>query len=86
MNNGGIGMSDTKMEKINFEEIMVELEKTAQELESGELNLDESVEKFEQGMKLSKKASKVLEEAEKKITILLEKDGKIQEEEFKPGE
>ena len=36
----------------------------------------------EEGMKLSKECNKMLEDAEKKITILLEKDGKIEEEDF----
>jgi exodeoxyribonuclease VII small subunit len=58
------------------------LEKVVNELENGEMNLDESLVKFEQGMKLSKECNKMLEEAEKKITILLEKDGEIEEENF----
>ena len=58
-------------------------EKIVQELEKGELNLDDSINKFEEGMKLSKSASKYLEEAEKKITVLINsKDGEIAEEEF----
>ena len=46
------------------------------------MNLDESLVKFEEGMKLSKECNKMLEDAEKKITILLEKDGEIEEEDF----
>ena len=46
------------------------------------MNLDESLAKFEEGMKLSKECNKMLEDAEKKITILLEKDGEINEENF----
>ena len=46
------------------------------------MNLDESLVKFEEGMKLSKECNKMLEDAEKKITILLEKDGEIEEEGF----
>ena len=38
--------------------------------------------KFEQGMNLSKQCSKMLDDAEKKITILLEKNGEISEENF----
>ncbi|MGN1271022.1 MAG: exodeoxyribonuclease VII small subunit [Clostridia bacterium] len=69
--------------ELNFEETMQELEKIVQELEKGELNLDDSINKFEEGMKLSKNASKYLEEAEKKITVLINsKDGEITEEEF----
>ena len=66
----------------NFEESMQELEKIVQELENNNLNLDESVKKFEEGMTISKKCNEMLENAEKKITILLEKDGEISEEEF----
>ena len=43
--------------EINFEETMQELEKIVQELEKGDLNLDDSINKFEEGMKLSKSAS-----------------------------
>lgn len=68
--------------KLNFEEAMEALEQIAKELEKGDLNLEESVEKFEEGMKLSKKCNEILEEAEKKITILIENDGKLTEENF----
>ncbi len=70
------------MEKMSFEQAMKNLEQIALELESGNLNLEESLSKFEEGMKLSKKCNEILENAEKKITILLEKDGKLQEENF----
>ena len=67
---------------MNFEEAMKGLEKIAGELEKGDLNLDESVSKFEQGMKLSKICSEILENAEKRITILLKKDDEVTEENF----
>ena len=67
---------------MNFEENMESLEKVVQELEKGELNLDDSIKKFEEGMNLSKKCNEILEEAEKKITILIKKDDKIEEEDF----
>lgn len=70
------------MAKSNFEDSMEELEKIVVELESGKLNLDESINKFEQGIKISKDCNKILEDAEKKITILLEKNGNIEEENF----
>lgn len=68
--------------KANFEDTIKQLEQIANELEKGDLNLDESVSKFEEGMKLSKECSKILEEAEKRITILLKKDGEVVEENF----
>ena len=62
------------MANTNFEKNMSDLENIVTELEKGDLNLDESISKFEEGIKISKECNKILEEAEKKITILLEKD------------
>ena len=70
------------MSKENFEESMIKLEGIVTELENGKLNLDESVKKFEEGMKMAKQCNTILEDAEKKITILLEKDGELNEENF----
>ena len=66
----------------SFEENMEELEKVVAELEKGDLNLDDSVSRFEQGIKISKECSRILEEAEKKITILVKKDDEMKEENF----
>ena len=78
------------MEKKNkeekFEDSMNRLEEIAAELESGNLDLDASVKKFEEGMELSKKCNEELQNAEKKITMLIEKNGKIEEEEFETDE
>ena len=70
------------MSKENFEESMKKLEGIVTELENGNLNLDESVKRFEEGMKIAKQCNTILENAEKKITILLEKDGELKEENF----
>lgn len=67
---------------MKFEESMKKLETIVEELENGNLNLDDSVLKFEEGMKIAKQCNKILEESEKKITILLEEDGELKEEEF----
>lgn len=67
---------------MNFEETMKKLEAITGELEKGELNLEESVKMFEEGMELSKQASKILEESEKKINILIQDEDKIIEESF----
>lgn len=71
---------------LNFEETMKHLEEIAKELENGDLDLDSSVSKFEEGMKLSKKCNSLLEDAEKRITILLNDNGNLKEEDFKPEE
>ncbi len=69
--------------KKSFEEQITELEKIINELENGNLNLDDSVVKFEEGMKISKECNKMLENAEKKITILLNSEnGELKEEDF----
>ncbi len=74
------------MAKPNFEENIENLETIVKELEKGDLNLDDSISKFEQGIKIAKECNKMLEDAEKKITILLEKDGDVKEENFTSNE
>ena len=74
------------MEDMNFEEAMKKLEEIANELENGELNLEDSIKKFEDGMKLSKKCNEIIENAEKKITILLDKNGELEENNFQADE
>lgn len=74
-------------EKISFEDNMKKLEEIASELEKGDLDLDTSVSKFEQGMKISKECSEILEKAEKKITMLIKGDnGEVTEENFVQNE
>lgn len=73
-------------EENNFEEKMKDLENLVTKLEKGDLNLDESVNKFEEGMKLSKECNDILQKAEKRISILLEKDGDITEKDFNNNE
>jgi exodeoxyribonuclease VII, small subunit len=74
------------MEEINFEEAMKKLEQITAELEKGDLSLDESVKKFEEGIKLSKECNKILEDSEKRINILINNNGNITEENFLPKE
>lgn len=68
--------------QLSFEEAMEQLENIAVDLEKGDLNLDDSVAKFEDGMKIAKKCSKILDDAEKRITILLKDGDTIKEENF----
>lgn len=75
-----------KSKEMNFEEAMQELEKITRELEKGDLSLDESVKKFEKGMEVSKRCNEILENAEKKITILIKKDDEYVEENFIPDD
>lgn len=54
----------------DFESSLKELEKIVRELESGEVNLDDSLKKFEKGIELYKDCRQTLQSAEKKIKIL----------------
>ena len=64
------------MEDLTFEQAMEKLEKITSELEDENIDLDTSVKKFEEGMKLSQKCNKMLEDAEKKITVLVDGEEK----------
>jgi exodeoxyribonuclease VII small subunit len=73
------------MAKQTFENAIKRLEAIVQELESGDLTLDDALKKFQEGVKLSKFCSKKLDETEKKISILLkDEEGGIRAEPFLP--
>ena len=62
---------------VKFEDALARLESIATELENGDLPLDESLKIFEEGIRLSKTYLKMLDEAERKVEILIQdKDGK----------
>ena len=56
------------MEKIKFEDKLKELEKIINELESGEIDLDSSIEKYTKAMKLVKECDEKLNKIEETIT------------------
>jgi exodeoxyribonuclease VII small subunit len=64
------------MPKQNFENAMKRLEDIVRELESGEVSLEESLKRFEEGIKLSRLCSKKLDAIEKKVSILLQDEEK----------
>ena len=76
-------MSETKNQKKTIEESLSDLEKLVAELENGELELDEALKKFEQGVKLSRECQKTLQETEMKIKILMEGELKATDEKLK---
>lgn len=63
-----------KKQQSSFEDILSELEKIVQNLESGDLPLNESLEKFEKGVQLARQGQLQLEQAEQRIQILLNED------------
>ncbi len=66
-----------------FEELLTRLEDITTKLEKEEnISLDESMKLFEEGIQISKKCNQQIEEAEKKITILIKQNDEIKEENF----
>ncbi len=76
-------MNDQLMKK-TFEEALVRLEEIIQKLEKGELNLEESLTLFEEGIALARHCNAKLDEAQGKVEILLGiEDGITLTQEFK---
>jgi len=63
------------MAEKTFEEAMQRLEEIVHDLEDGQMPLEDALKVFEEGMKLSKFCSGKLEEAEKKVTLLVRQSG-----------
>lgn len=70
--------------EVKFEDKLKELENIINELESGEIDLDSSIEKYTYAMKLVKECDKKLKNIEDKVTKIISEDGI--EEEFKVEE
>lgn len=66
------------MAKKTFESALVRLEEITQELEDGELSLENSLKKFNEGIKLASYCSEQLTQAQKKVELLIEKDGELE--------
>ncbi len=70
------------MAEIKFEEVLKKLEKIVEDLEKGDLSLDEALKKYQEGIELSRLCSQRLDNAKKKIDILVK--SKKGEFELKP--
>ena len=73
-------MSPAKKNTQSIESRLTELEAILEELESGDLELDQALKKVEQGVKLSRECQKTLEDAELKIKILMDNELKETDE------
>lgn len=74
------------MAEIKFEESLKKLEKIVMDLEAGKLPLDESLKKYEEGIRLVQTCSKILEQAQKKVELLTKKEGSFQLKPFEEGQ
>jgi exodeoxyribonuclease VII small subunit len=63
--------------KIDFEKSLGQLEQLVGQMEVGDLSLEESLKAFEAGVKLTRECQQALNEAEQKVTLLMEKDGEL---------
>ena len=68
-----------------FEDCLQRLEKIVDELEKGNVPLEQALKLFEEGLRLSTSCRKELEEAEGKVEILLRQNGKLQPEPYDPA-
>ena len=69
-------------ESFAFEQSLAELETLVQNMESGDLSLEESLKAFEQGIKLTRGCQKALTDAEQKVQQLLTQNGELTTEPF----
>jgi exodeoxyribonuclease VII small subunit len=70
----------------DFETALAELEALVEKMEQGDLSLDESLQQFERGVQLTRSCQQALKDAEQKVQVLLEKDGKAALEPFADDE
>jgi exodeoxyribonuclease VII small subunit len=79
-------MTDKPVKKEKFEDYLRQVEETVKSLEGGKLGLEESIEKYETGIKALRQCYAILEQAEKKIQLLVkEKDGSLTAKDFDPS-
>ena len=71
---------------VDFEKSLERLEALVEEMESGDLSLEQMIKHFEEGSKLVTLCSGKLNEVEQKIEKLVKKGGALTAEPFKPGE
>ncbi|MBM4305824.1 MAG: exodeoxyribonuclease VII small subunit [Deltaproteobacteria bacterium] len=74
------------MPKDKFEDALNKLEKIVSRLEEGNISLEESLKLFEEGIRLSRFCNQKLDEAEKRVEILMKgKDGSLKGQPFDPS-
>jgi exodeoxyribonuclease VII small subunit len=77
-------MAKAKDKELNFEDSLGTLEKIVTQLESGDLPLERALELFEEGVGLARRCQTQLEEAERKVELLLRERGEIRTVPFEP--
>lgn len=75
-------VSKKKTTKIDFESAIKELENLVEQMEQGDITLEQSLENFERGIELTRACQKALQEAEQKVQILTQKQDQETVEDF----
>lgn len=75
-----------KDKNASFEEDMKKLQKIVDELSGGKLTLGESLKQYEEGVKVAQRCSALLNDAQRKVELLMKKDGSFQLQDFKEDE
>lgn len=70
---------ENKEKENNFEDKIRELEGIVKELEGGEVNLDDAIEKYTKAMKLAKECSSQLNKATEKVNKILKENGTLED-------
>ena len=70
---------EKKKDKVNFEENITKLETIVRELESGNVALDDALDKFNEAFKISKECDEKLKEVSESLNKVLNKDGNLEE-------
>lgn len=69
----------SKKPPFDFEQSLDQLQSTVQQLESGDLSLEDALRAFETGISLTRDCQQALNQAQQRITMLLEQNGQLQE-------
>ncbi|TWI55946.1 exodeoxyribonuclease VII small subunit [Halalkalibacter nanhaiisediminis] len=76
----------TEKTELSFEEAMAELEEVVEKLEQGDVPLEKAISMFQEGMALSKQCHEKLEQVEKQMDQILHVDGEIELLDFQEDE
>ncbi|MDG2251134.1 MAG: exodeoxyribonuclease VII small subunit [Gammaproteobacteria bacterium] len=79
-------MTKNEQASFDFEKALEKLEELVSSMEEGDLTLEDSLQAFEKGIKLTRECQAALKEAEQKVQVLISENGETKELEFKDDE
>ena len=79
-------MSKKKEAAFDFEKALEQLEELVSSMEDGELTLEDSLQAFEKGIKLTRECQAALKKAEQKVQVLINENGDTEELEMEHDE